>query len=79
MSHFRKANLPAVTSGTIQNTQEAVRFLEAVKQNLDIITGRSRAVQEIAPLPANATLSQVIATINQIASHLNSSGAGEGD
>ncbi len=71
---MRKISLPSVSAGTITNTVEAVRFLDGVKQNLDIICGRTQNQHELQALPTNASLADVIAIINRISARLNASG-----
>lgn len=46
------------------------KFLSTTKQILDRITGQSRNAPRLEPLPANATLAQVIARINEITERL---------
>jgi len=70
----KKMSIPSANQGTLQNTQEAQRFLEAVKQNVDVITGRAHGTTEIDTIPQGATLVTVIARINQIITRINSSG-----
>lgn len=43
----------------------------SIKQNLDLLTGRIGG--EIAPLPATATLANVITTLNAVIARLNGS------
>ena len=74
MNNTRKMSIPAVGPGTINPTVEHTRFLDAVKQNLDVITGRASGVAELVPLPASANLAQVVAQLNAIAARLNASG-----
>lgn len=76
--NLKKIAIPAVTPGLIQNSTEHARFLDAVKQNLDVITSRVQGLSEIDPLPANATNAQIINTLNRIVARLNASGQGEG-
>lgn len=71
---LRKTSIPAVSPDTLQPGAESHRFLEAVKQNLDVITGRAKGGAEIPALPATASLANVITTINQIIAQINASG-----
>jgi hypothetical protein len=48
------------------------RFLAATKQNLDQITGQTKTSRYLAPLPATATLAQVIERVNAIAERIQS-------
>ncbi len=61
-----KQSIPAVRTGQHSLDQA----LSAVKQNLDQITGQARGFEKLAPLPSNATLSQVIERLNAIAERL---------
>lgn len=61
-----KAAIPVVRTGQ----PELDRALSAVKQNLDAITGQARNTAKIAPLPANASLDDVIARLNLIVERL---------
>ncbi len=70
----KKMSIPSVNAGTIQNTSEATRFLDAVKQNLDIITGRQGG-GEVLQLPPGASTALIIETLNQIIVKLNASGS----
>jgi hypothetical protein len=71
----RKLSIPSVNPGTMTSAVEASRFLDAVKQNLDVICGRGSGVAELDQLPGNATTAQIIATLNAIIMRLNSSGS----
>lgn len=46
------------------------RFVDAVKQTLDAMTGKARNVQRLEPLPPTATLAEVIERLNQVISRL---------
>lgn len=46
------------------------QFFDAVRENIEIITGRRRGHGKIAPLPANATLTDVITKINELIERL---------
>lgn len=61
-----KAAIPVV------RTQQADLDLamSAIKQNLDAITGQARNVQRFAPLPATATLADVIERLNAVVARL---------
>lgn len=73
-SPLQKPSIPSVNSGTISPTVEATRFQDAVKGNLDIITGRANGVAELQALTNNATNAQIIGAINAIIARLNGSG-----
>lgn len=47
-------------------------FASAVKGNLDALTGQQDGAQKLAPLPASATLADVIAAVNIIIGRLGS-------
>ena len=61
-----KAAIPVV------RTQQADLDLamSAIKQNLDAITGQARNVQKFSPLPATATLAEVIERLNAVVARL---------
>jgi hypothetical protein len=61
-----KAAIPAVRTGQ----PDLDRALSAIKQNLDAITAQARNVERLAPLPADASLTQVIARLNEITARL---------
>lgn len=63
---MKKAALENVQSSDAQ----LQRFCRAVKQNMDQITGQVRNAKRLEPLPANATLAQVIARLNEITERL---------
>jgi hypothetical protein len=46
------------------------RALSAIKQNLDQITGQARNVERLQPLPATATLAELIARVNALTERL---------
>lgn len=62
----KKAAIPVVRTGQ----PELDRALAALKQNVDAIVGQARNVDKIDPLPANASLADVIARLNQIVERL---------
>jgi hypothetical protein len=61
-----KAAIPAVMTGK----PDLDRALSSIKQNLDVITGQARSVSRIQPLPATATLAEVIAQLNAVVERL---------
>jgi hypothetical protein len=61
-----KAAIPTVRTG--QNDLD--RALDAVKQNLDAITGQARNTKRLEALPATATLDQVVARLNALVDRL---------
>ena len=63
---MKKASIPTVNTGTLDLDQ----FASAVKQNLDSITGQARNVERLQPLPATATLADVITRLNAIVARL---------
>lgn len=63
---MKKAAIPTVRTGQ----PDVDRAFDAIKQNLDSITGQARNVSRLSPLPANATLAQVISRLNEIAERL---------
>lgn len=70
----KKMSIPSTNAGTLSNVVEATRFFDAIKQNLDVITGRGSGVDELPTLPDNAQLIDVIHLINNIVRQLNASG-----
>ena len=62
----KKAPIPVVRTGN----PELDRALAALKQNVDAIVGQARNVDKIDPLPANASLADVIARLNLIVERL---------
>lgn len=63
---MKKAAIPTVSTGQLELDQ----FAAAVKQNLDGITAQARNVERLQPLPATATLADVIARLNAITTRL---------
>jgi hypothetical protein len=63
---MRKAAIPTLNTGQIDLDQ----FAAAVKQNVDSITGQARNVERLQPLPATATLAEVINRLNIITARL---------
>jgi hypothetical protein len=61
-----KSAIPAVNTGQFELDQ----FAAAVKQNLDAITAQARNVERLQPLPATATLADVITRLNAITARL---------
>lgn len=59
---MKKAALETVKTGD----SALDRLLSAVKQNLDQITGQARNLGPLEPLPADASLAQVVARLNEI-------------
>ena len=62
----KKAAIPVVRTGQ----PELDRALAAIKQNVDAIVGQARNVDKIDPLPANASLADVISRLNLIVERL---------
>jgi hypothetical protein len=63
---MKKAAIPTVRTGQ----PDVDRAFDAIKQNLDAITGHARNGQRVPPLPANATLAEVITRINMLTERL---------
>lgn len=61
-----KAAVPVLTSGQFDIDQ----FAAAVKQNMDAMTGQARNVQRFEPLPATASLADVIERLNAVVARL---------
>jgi hypothetical protein len=71
-----KNSIPSVNVGTTQDTTEAMRFFDALKQNIDVITGRAKGLTELGTLdPKHSSLETVINTVNAIIERLNASGS----
>lgn len=63
---MKKAAVPTVRTGQ----PDVDRAFDAIKQNLDAITGQARNAGRLSPLPANATLAEVITRINVLTERL---------
>ena len=61
-----KAAIPAVLTGK----PDLDRALSSMKQNIDEITAQARNVNRLEPLPATATLADVIAQLNAVVARL---------
>lgn len=57
-----KAAIPVVHTGS----QELDRFCEAVKQNVDGITGQQKNSTALIPLESTATTAEIITRLNAI-------------
>lgn len=63
---MKKSAIPTVRTGQ----PDVDRAFDAIKQNLDAITGQARNTSRLSPLPSNATLEQVVARINELTERL---------
>jgi hypothetical protein len=63
---MKKAAIPTVRTGD----SNVDRAIDAIKQNLDVITGQTKGVDKFPPLPPNASLAQVIARVNELVARL---------
>lgn len=61
-----KPAIPVVNTGQF----ELDLFASTVKQSLDAITAQARNVERLQPLPATATLAEVITRLNAITERL---------
>jgi hypothetical protein len=61
-----KPAIPVVNTGQF----ELDLFASTVKQSLDAITAQARNVERLQPLPATATLADVINRLNDITARL---------
>lgn len=61
-----KAAIPVVLTGK----PDLDRALSSMKQNIDEITAQARNVEKLEPLPATASLADVIARLNAIVARL---------
>lgn len=57
---MKKAAIPEVRTGN----QELDRALQAVKQNLDDITGQHKNAVKLKPLATTATTAEIVAQLN---------------
>lgn len=64
---------PAIP-GTGSLPVELSRIIEPIKQNVELMTGARPGSAELAPLPANASLADVVAKVNQLISRIDQSG-----
>lgn len=62
-----KTSIPALKSGNLQTDA----FAQAVKQNMDWLTGQQRNAPPLFALPSTATLSDVIVQVNQVIKRLS--------
>ena len=62
-----KASIPALKSGNMQTDA----FAQAVKQNLDWLTGQQKNAPPLKELSSTATLEQVIEQVNQLRKRLS--------
>jgi len=67
---MRKPSIPS--TGSLP--YDTARFIEPLKANVELITGARPGAVSIDPLPANATLAQVITQLNLILSRIEHSG-----
>lgn len=61
-----KAAIPAVLTGK----PDLDRALSSMKQNIDEITAQARNVERLEPLPATASLAEVIERLNAVVARL---------
>ena len=64
----KKPGIPSIPTNT-----EVYSTLQALKENIELITG-VRGGSPVAALPAGATLADVVSKINEIVGKLNYSG-----
>ena len=57
-----KAAIPSVKTGQA----DLDNALQAIKQNMDAITGQARNNPTLSPLPTSATLVQVVTQLNAV-------------
>lgn len=55
-------------------SSEMARFMEPVKQSLEIITGSRAGLSELKGLSKSASLEDVVKKVNEICARLNASG-----
>ena len=67
---IKKPGIPTVYTPD----QSVARVLQAVKENVEILTGARPGIPEIKTLPGDAALSTVINKVNEIIIRLNASG-----
>lgn len=68
MSTQRKSTIPDVPSGHDEKTR---LFLDAVKDNVEKITGRGRGSKPLTKLASTATTAQIITTLNAVIDQIN--------
>lgn len=61
-----KAAIPAVRTGK----PDLDRALSSMKQNIDELTAQARNVERLEPLPATASLADVIERLNAVVARL---------
>jgi hypothetical protein len=67
---MRKPAIP----GTGSLPQNLAQVIEPLKANVELITGARPGVESIDPLPATATLADVVTQLNKILSRIEHSG-----
>jgi hypothetical protein len=65
-----KPSIPG--TGSLQ--REIGMFIEPIKANIELITGSRPGAVSLTPLPATATLADVITQLNKILSRIEHSG-----
>ena len=66
----RKPGIPTITTPD----QNIGRVLQALKENVEIITGARTGFSTIATLPGDAALTTVIAKLNEVIGRINATG-----
>lgn len=64
---------PAIP-GTGSLPVELARVIEPLKQNVELMSGARPGVTPLTPLPANASLADVIEKVNQLISRIDQNG-----
>jgi hypothetical protein len=67
---MRKPGIPTVDA----TGRMTVLFMGAIKENIEILTGARPQIGKIQKLPADATLEQTVAKLNEVISRLNFDG-----
>jgi len=62
----RKPSIPHI----VTNEPGMQEFAGAVKETIEIITGRRRGAEKITPLASTATLADVVAKVNELLDRL---------
>lgn len=65
-----KPSIPG--TGSLQ--RDVAAYIEPLKANVELITGARPGSVQISPLPATATLADVIVQLNKILSRINQAG-----
>jgi hypothetical protein len=71
MSAIKKPSIPT----TSHLSPDIAKIVNALKENVELMTGARHGAVPLVALPVTATTAQIIATINTIIQRLNTSGS----